>query len=587
MNRAQRLLALGSCLALCASAAVAIPYTASAETVANLPQPASETIEAPSPEENKAQSDSVTASTEAEGKTPTSTTGKEPVAEEVSDGWHGGTGSLWYQQDGERLTNRWLYDNGNWFYFSEEGVALTGVQKIGGSLYCFDNDGRMQVGWTLCDGTWYHAKPSGALDIGWLYTGGSWYLLADDGSMLTGIQEINGSSYLLQANGAMATGWGVDPASGRWCFADASGCLKTGWQYISGTWYLIGDDHLMLTGLQTRGNATYYLQDSGAMATGWAYDEGSSCWYLASSDSSDGRLLTGWQKVGSTWYYLRPDNAQMFTGWYQEGDALYFLKSSGAMATNEWVDYIGDTRLYMSADGHATFEMRNGLIYKDRNSDELASGWARRDGSWLYINQDGSLAKGWLNLNGTWYYLDPNNGTMRTGWVLVDGLWYWLDSSGAMATGWTNIGSSRWQLDDYTGALHEPEQAPSTDLQRRIVEAARVTPSPGGGLCAMWVSQVFSRADLGYPEGNACDMFWQWCSRSDLRELKVGMIVAIPSHTHTYLGGIYGHVCIYIGGGMIMDNVGYVRTMPLNDWLEYYTTTYSPKWGWCKNRPLS
>lgn len=445
----------------------------------------------------------------------------------------------------------------------------------------------MQVGWTLCDGTWYHANPSGALDIGWLYTGGSWYLLADDGSMLTGIQEINGSSYLLQANGAMATGWGVDPASGRWCFADASGCLKTDWQYVSGAWYLIGNDHLMLTGLQTRGDATYYLQDSGAMATGWAYDEDNSCWHLASSDSSDGRLLAGWQKVGSTWYYLRPDNAQMLTGWYQEGDALYFLKSSGAMAANEWVDYIGDTRLYMSADGHATFEMRNGLIYKDRNSDELASGWVRRDDSWLYINQDGSLAKGWLNLNGTWYYLDPNNGTMRTGWVLVDGLWYWLDSSGAMATGWTNIGSSRWQLDDYTGALHEPEQEPSTDLQRRIVEAARVTPSPGGGLCAMWVSQVFSRAGLGYPEGNACDMFWQWCSRSDLRELKVGMIVAIPSHTHTYLGGIYGHVCIYIGGGMIMDNVGYVRTMPLNDWLEYYTTTYSPKWGWCNNQPLS
>lgn len=587
MNRAQRLLALGSCLALCASAAATIPNTASAETVANLPQPASETIEAPSPEENKAQSDSATASAEAEGETPTSTTEREPVAEEVPDGWHGDTESLWYQQDGERLTNRWLYDNGSWFYFSEEGIVLTGVQKIDGSLYCFDNDGRMQVGWTLCDGTWYHAKSSGALDIGWLYTGGSWYLLADDGSMLTGIQEVNGSSYLLQVNGAMATGWGVDPASGRWCFADASGCLKTGWQYISGTWYLIGDDHLMLTGLQTRGDATYYLQDSGAMATGWAYDEDNSCWYLASSDSSDGRLLAGWQKVGSTWYYLRPDNAQMFTGWYQEGDALYFLKSSGAMAANEWVDYIGNTRLYMSADGHATFEMRNGLIYKDRNTDELASGWVKRDDSWLYINQDGSLAKGWLNLNGTWYYLDPNNGTMRTGWVLVDGLWYWLNSSGAMATGWTNIGSSRWQLDDYTGALHEPEQAPSTDLQRRIVEAARVTPSPGGGLCAMWVSQVFSRAGLGYPEGNACDMFWQWCSRSDLRELKVGMIVAIPSHTHTYLGGIYGHVCIYIGEGMIMDNVGHVRTMSLNGWLEYYTTTYSPKWGWCNNQPLS
>ncbi len=103
----------------------------------------------------------------------------------------------------------------------------------------------------------------------------------------------------------------------------------------------------------------------------------------------------------------------------------------------------------------------------------------------------------------------------------------------------------------------------------------------------MWVSQVFSRAGLGYPEGNAYDMFWQWCNRSDLRDLKVGMIVAVPSHTHTYMGGIYGHVCIYIGGGMVMDNTGYVRTMPLNEWLAHYTTTYSPRWGWCNDLPLA
>lgn len=120
-----------------------------------------------------------------------------------------------------------------------------------------------------------------------------------------------------------------------------------------------------------------------------------------------------------------------------------------------------------------------------------------------------------------------------------------------MATGWTIIGSTRWQLDGYTGTLHEPEQAPTTDSQRRIVEATQATPSPGKNLCAMWVSQVFSRAGLGYPKGNARDMFWQWCDRSDLRDLKVGMIVAVPSHTHTYMGGIYGHVCIYIGGAWL------------------------------------
>lgn len=198
------------------------------------------------------------------------------------------------------------------------------------------------------------------------------------------------------------------------------------------------------------------------------------------------------------------------------------------------------------------------------------------------------MATGWTwdSARQSWHYVSTS-GALLSGWQWINGSWYWLSPSGAMATGWTTIGSTRWQLDDYTGTLHEPEQAPTTDSQRRIVEATQATPSPGKNLCAMWVSQVFSRAGLGYPEGNAYDMFWQWCDRSDLRDLKVGMIVAVPSHTHTYMGGIYGHVCIYIGGGMVMDNTGYVRTMPLNEWLAHYTTTYNPRWGWCNGLPLA
>ncbi len=230
----------------------------------------------------------------------------------------------------------------------------------------------------------------------------------------------------------------------------------------------------------------------------------------------------------------------------------------------------------------------NGARYHLSDSGTMDTGWLHDGDSWYWLNlSSGSMSTGWQRVNGTWYYLDPTTGIMQTGWVKVDGAWYWLSPSGAMATGWTIIGSTRWQLDDYTGALHEPEQAPTTDAQRGTVGAAHATPSPGRNLCAMWVSQVFSRAGLGYPEGNAYDMFWQWCNRSDLRDLKVGMIVAVPSHTYTYMGGIYGHVCIYIGGGMVMDNTGYVRTMPLNEWLAHYTTTYSPRWGWCNDLPLA
>ncbi len=500
------------------------------------------------------------------------------------------SGRWCYADASGSLKTGWQYVNGAWYLLDSDYLMLTGVQTLGDASYYLAGSGAMATGWAWDAPSqhWYLANSSGALASGWQFVGGSWYWLdSQSKAMETGWLSLGSDRYHLSGSGAMSTGWLLD--NGTWYWLDPStGNVRTGWQWIGGCWYYMdAPDGKMHTGLLDAGSDKYFLTGSGAMASGWAYDENASCWYLASSNPSDGRLLTGWQKLGSAWYYLRPDTAKMFTGWFQEGDALYYLKPSGTMATNEWADYIGDTKLYMDTYGYATFEMRGGVVYKNRYSDELATGWVKSGDSWLYIDSDGSLAKGWLKLGGIWYYLDPDSGIMHTGWVKVDGLWYWLDASGAMATGWTTIGSARWQLDDYTGALHEPEQAPASELQRKVVNAAYAIPSPGSSLCAMWVSQVFARAGLGHPEGNACDMFWNWCDRSDLRELKVGMIVAVPSHTHTYMGGIYGHVCIYIGGGMIMDNVGYVRTMSLNDWLSYYTTTYSPKWGWCNSQNLS
>ena len=124
-------------------------------------------------------------------------------------------------------------------------------------------------------------------------------------------------------------------------------------------------------------------------------------------------------------------------------------------------------------------------------------------------------------------------------------------------------------------------------MQKRIVDCARSVPTPGGGLCAEWVARVFTKAGFGNVHKDACDYYWSYCKYSSLNTLKVGMVIAVPSHSHTYLGNIYGHVCIYVGDNKIMDNVGGIRTMDLNTWLNYYGTTYQPKWGWYNNVPLA
>ena len=112
-----------------------------------------------------------------------------------------------------------------------------------------------------------------------------------------------------------------------------------------------------------------------------------------------------------------------------------------------------------------------------------------------------------------------------------------------------------------------------------IVAACHKVPSPGGGLCAMWVSQVYQRALGYYPGGNANDMY-TWCTTSNKANLEPGMIVAVSTHPHTSAGAIWGHVGIYIGDGLVMDNVGYVRTIGLDEWINYYDDTVPVRFGW-------
>ena len=89
------------------------------------------------------------------------------------------------------------------------------------------------------------------------------------------------------------------------------------------------------------------------------------------------------------------------------------------------------------------------------------------------------------------------------------------------------------------------EYEASTEVQKKIVNAAYITPSPGAGWCAMWVSQVYQNAGLGYIGGNACDMYRNYTFTSDKSKLKVGMLVAVESSSSGSTAGLtYGHVGI-------------------------------------------
>ncbi|HGD0864177.1 TPA: CHAP domain-containing protein [Streptococcus agalactiae] len=121
------------------------------------------------------------------------------------------------------------------------------------------------------------------------------------------------------------------------------------------------------------------------------------------------------------------------------------------------------------------------------------------------------------------------------------------------------------------------EYEASSDVQKKIVNAAYITPSPRAGWCAMWVSQVYQNAGLGYIGGNANDMYRNHTFTSDRSKLKVGMLVAVESSSSGGQAGLtYGHVGIYIGDGKVMDNIGVVRVTTLDDWIATF----------CKHHPV-
>jgi cell wall-associated NlpC family hydrolase len=75
-------------------------------------------------------------------------------------------------------------------------------------------------------------------------------------------------------------------------------------------------------------------------------------------------------------------------------------------------------------------------------------------------------------------------------------------------------------------------------------------------------------------------MYAEFCFSSSRADLMPGMAVAVSTHPHTTAGRIYGHIGMYIGGGMMMDNVGYIRTISVDEWCAYYGETVPPRWGW-------
>lgn len=52
-------------------------------------------------------------------------------------------------------------------------------------------------------------------------------------------------------------------------------------------------------------------------------------------------------------------------------------------------------------------------------------------------------------------------------------------------------------------------------------------------------------------------------------------------------GLIYGHVGIYVGGGIVMSNEGAITSRSLDSFIGFYGTGSGVRWGWLGGIALS
>ena len=263
-------------------------------------------------------------------------------------------------------------DQGNWYYV-KDGKALTGLQTIDYVDVYFDADGKQVKDDTRqIDGSTYHfAKDSGQITRNAFASDkmGNWYYFGQDGKALTGKQIVDNFTLYFYPNGVQAKDAFVILDGNTYYFQKNSGQLVSNryWSDDEGNWYYSDKDGRLLIGAQTvdfvnvyfyddgvqvKGdfapNGHYYDKDAGALVTN-RYVEKDGKWYYV---NDKGDKLVGQQTVDGVEVYFDKDGVQA-KGIFANADHFYD-KDTGAAVRDQIVEIDGK-RYYVGPDGRKVY----------------------------------------------------------------------------------------------------------------------------------------------------------------------------------------------------------------------------------------
>ena len=340
-------------------------------------------------------------------------------------------------------------DQGNWYYV-KDGKVLTGLQTIDYVDVYFDADGKQVKDDTRqIDGSTYHfAKDSGQITRNAFASDkmGNWYYFGQDGKALTGKQIVDNFTLYFYPNGVQAKDAFVILDGNTYYFQKDSGQLVSNryWSDDEGNWYYSDKDGRLLIGAQTvdfvnvyfyddgvqvKGdfapNGHYYDKDSGALVTN-RYVEKDGKWYYV---NDKGDKLVGQQTVDGVEVYFDKDGVQA-KGIFANANHFYD-KETGAAVRDQIVEVDGK-RYYVGQDGRKVYSGTHivhgeevNLIVGDGHQGFGEFTYYADSGDYIGFDGKKVTKAGFVQTKDNhWYYLDGKGNKLVSVQVIDGELYY-------------------------------------------------------------------------------------------------------------------------------------------------------------------
>ena len=340
-------------------------------------------------------------------------------------------------------------DQGNWYYV-KDGKALTGLQTIDYVDVYFDADGKQVKDDTRqIDGSTYHfAKDSGQITRNAFASDkmGNWYYFGQDGKALTGKQIVDNFTLYFYPNGVQAKDAFVILDGNTYYFQKDSGQLISNryWSDDEGNWYYSDKDGRLLIGAQTVDFVNVYFYDDGVQVkgdfapNGHYYDKGTGAlvtnryvekdgkWYYV---NDKGDKLIGAQTIDGVEVYFDKDGVQA-KGIFANADHFYD-KDTGAAVRDQIVEVDGK-RYYVGPDGRKVYSGTH-IVHGEEVNLIVGDGhqafgeFTGHGDSGDYIGFDGKKVTkaGFVKTKDNhWYYLDGKGNKLVSVQVIDGELYY-------------------------------------------------------------------------------------------------------------------------------------------------------------------